>query len=779
MRASKILSNLQPQFSVTLEHIVRMLPNSFDSVKWLFYSGKGRRKFRDSSLQLVFSDKECTHEKSCQCDVSVLIQCGDTYSQTFNRGDPPLSQRDMNLKIIEWIQSTFMIGSSGLLLRPYPDSSVILKLGLEFSKNMQRIDGPFFHKSKNSGGSLPPVDPRVVTSVKIADYITLTKACGFEIFSPGEMEEQIFLDTKLFPNPRSAAFYERNKTKVPSLSVLAARKFVEYNRVFGETNGRRHVIHALEGLSTTSKLQNTILLKDQNVAKVSEEQRQVIDKIERALDLHYRLLGTDKCINTIEAKINPKAFENIALHASNGMSEGIKKVVHVDGFTYIYNPSGKKFEHYQSTMRSMFTCFAKRHSPLVTWSISPKFEMKFSTDKQSDDNAYHRWMNKHRIFEIPNAIYVYMERIMLFVRKILENNTRIKIGHRWPKGGADYLFKGLNIEGVFGDGDFEKFDQSIHAFFTNLFYSTLMIYYKEGPDEDLMRWISKQLAENCVARISHLYDDVWAEVLGGLPSGAYSTSNCGSWILHLMYCLFLTVVMDDLRMSKNRNLLRRIEVDIETGRIWIIVYGDDHVIHSMEEVNHLVGEQAFANWIGRVWNMKIRDLNNKKPLLSVVRNGELQSRGIVFLKQYFIKCNLPIPEPPTMVPFRPKSEIGWKAVWGREGKPRTLIDVSLSSLGIAYTMMGVNGIAHEWLQNLYDAICSFFDEGEFEKAIAEKVETMDIRKYRQYGISRETLLGGFPNRKILMLQNSKVDSYHTQDRDVWPMNHEDAFIYDD
>jgi len=613
-------------------------------------------------------------------------------SQNFFRGNPAIPQREMNRRIVLWIEENFQIGASTLISRPMPDPLPGFRMGIHNSNNMREVKGPYYHKLLVCSGEPPAVHSNGVVAVKVADSM-IFDLFGVMRLTSDVLDERVFLPSKRFPNPHfkpdSSFKTAQGGTQIPHLWILAARQVAEYNRIFGETNGRPHAIHALENLDKNNKYQDTLLLKDQMVSRLTEEQRFVVNKLERALDLHHSLLGTDKYIGKIPAKLDPRSLRGLPLHSSQGSEPGIIQTMFKDGITYILNPRGKKYENYESTIKELYDHIKNRKPIYISWEISPKHEMKFSTEKQKDDETYRKWRAKHRIFEIPRAIYVYMERLVLFVRKILENNTRIKIGHKWPRGGADFLFRGLGLDGVFGDGDFEKFDQSIHAFFTNLFYSTMMIYYGDGPDREEIKWICEQLARNCVSRISHLYDEIWAEVIGGLPSGAFSTSNCGSWILHLLFCLFLISVVDDFIAAGNRVMVRRVERTIHSGQTWIVVYGDDHVVSTPLDLADVVGEGPFAEWTGRVWGMRIRDLRTKVKLLSQARNGELQYKGIVFLKQYFVECDLPIPNPPKMVPFRPKSEVCYKAVWGLSGQVRTESDMMLSALGIAYTMMGV------------------------------------------------------------------------------------------
>jgi len=504
-------------------------------------------------------------------------------------------------------------------------------------------------------------------------------------------------------------------------------------------------------------------LMDQPVKDLTELQIKALTGLDEALDRHHKLLGTLDRIGTVPAEIDPRSLQNIALHSSGGLRPGVTTRKIDGGIEYIQTARGKKWDHYEQDMLQLFRCMDGSMTFPVYWAITPKHEMKFSLSKQGTEEEFDKWNRKHRIFVIPSAIFIYAERILLFVKKTLEKNTRIKIGHRWPQGGADFLFKGLRVDGILGDGDFEKFDQSIHSFFINLFYSHLLVYYGPGKDRKILEWLAQQLAAHCTVRLTHLFRSVWAQIIGGLPSGAYCTSHLGSWVLHLLFCLFLVNLIRDLETVERFDLVDQIERALDDGSLWIIVYGDDHITHSPSHLVHLTGEKRFSEWMASVWGMRIRDRRDSPPLLSKVKDGELVVPGVVFLQNYFIKNDHEFPNAPKMLPFRPTSAVVWKAVWGGSGSCRTAADCALSALGIAYTMMGVNLDAHLWLEDFFYSLMVFLPSDRLDQLLQDACDRADMRKYQQFGLGRATITQGFPDREMLLLKNTVNPAYHEMD----------------
>jgi len=733
--------------------------------KWLFSHHSARRAVRSGLLKITMSDADCVHNKQCLCDMHVelrLIVDGDVdWSATFKRYNPSLrSNFQMYQELAANLEARYFIGPHGLVSRSHVDKDVYLKLGISNSQNMFLASAPFNYSTDPDSAPEVKFDPKIIVSVKAADYQFLLDS--MLPVSADFLEKNVFLPSSTFPNPK---FQEK---RIPSLFVLAARKAVQYNRIFGDTNGRPHFRHALQGLTEDQKLENTILLMDRPVKDVTPLQRSVLEYTEEAMDRMHQMNDTAKYIGTVDAKFNPCSLKDVQLGASNGLYPGQVVKIKYDGLTYTISDKGKKYENFEAVMKKLLRCIDTRTDIQVFWAIVPKHEMKFSFTAQLNQDEYDKWIKKHRIFLIPSSIFIFAERMLIYARKIFESSTRIKVGHKWPRGGADYLFRGLKIDGVsFGDGDFSKYDQSIHSILMNIFYSSMLIYYKrEGPNRAAMEWLCDQLAKNCVVRLTHMLRGHWAFVVGGLPSGAFSTSHAGSWIVLFLYCLFLSTVVRDLCSAGKDDLAAEIERMIMEALIWIITYGDDHNTAAPDEVYDLVGEKAFADWLETIWDMQIRDRRDRVPLLSLVRNGEMVSKGLIFLKHYFIKCTFDIPNPPKMVPFRPTSDLVMKAVISRNATIRNVPDSVLSTVGVIYGTMGVNEFAYKWLRNYYHALLVHMEGGIDNPIYRKLVLGVDLRRLRQFGMDASTFSRPFPELRDLQLMNSVDLGYHSVSRDI-------------
>lgn len=77
--------------------------------------------------------------------------------------------------------------------------------------------------------------------------------------------------------------------------------------------------------------------------------------------------------------------------------------------------------------------------PTVNWVTPPKNEVFYAFDKQMDDEKWYVFVNKLRVFNIPSAVFIYLERMASLVRHIRERGRVIRIGHRWPRGGGDTI----------------------------------------------------------------------------------------------------------------------------------------------------------------------------------------------------------------------------------------------------------------------------------------------------------------------------------------------------
>jgi hypothetical protein len=480
-----------------------------------------------------------------------------------------------------------------------------------------------------------------------------------------------------------------------------------------------------------------------------------------------RAMGTTKEVGKTPLQLYTGSIHKIPVHSANGLYPyQVKPTITKDGVRYTVSPRGQKCENIMQVMKALFRHADDREPFEVCWSMSPKSAMEISHLDQATEEEYHAWLAKHRLFIIPSAHLILAERLIVYFSKLIEQNTEIKIGFKWPHGGADFLFKGYNLDSNtrFHDGDFSKLDQTIHQVLMRLFYSTRFQYNSAtGPDASVMNWLIDQLVSHVTVRLTHLMEGLWARVTGEMPSGAWATSHGDSWRVLFLWYLFVSCTLAGM---EDEEMLVEIERLFDERKIGIIVYGDDHVVILVAYVEEILGEPAFAQWVGTVWNMKIRDIRVGLSLLSEVRNGELVKgkEGVVFLKHYLIKCTLSIPNPPTMIPFRPKSQVAPRVVWGSVGDDRNAYDCLLTCLGLAYGLMGTNPDLHMWLSHFYSSLASSVKLDD-KNAWAAAYDRFNFSKFRLYGLTKDVLKRGFPDLRKVQANNSVDFGYHTVNRD--------------
>jgi len=240
-----------------------------------------------------------------------------------------------------------------------------------------------------------------------------------------------------------------------------------------------------------------------------------------------------------------------------------------------------------------------------------------------------------------------------------------------------------------------------------------------------------------------------------MPSGAYSTSHGDSWILALMFWWFI----EHLR-NESPDMRRKIDLWYGKGKIFIVVYGDDHIIGAHKEVAQWINEVKFASWLFKFLDMEVRDINVKVPVLSVAGNcGGVLVKGVVFLKRYLIE------RPPhfnantaPIVAYRPTWTYYYKLPFG-SGAKRSIYDTILSCIGNAYDTFGTNVHAFNFLSFIH-AFCMTNPQVRgmsarevYTKMIASADRSDVTSVVRKMNVTKEQLEEGFPTLDNLARRN--------------------------
>jgi len=351
------------------------------------------------------------------------------------------------------------------------------------------------------------------------------------------------------------------------------------------------------------------------------------------------------------------------------------------------------------------------------------------------------------------------------VRQLKEHGWVIAVGHSHSRGGGDVLAKMLGIDlkncmkPVIEEGDAKKFDQSVLEFFTNLYFSTMLVH--EDPlsrDYEMKKKIIEWLAENMAARLTRLFANYWAFVRGQVPSGCWNTSHMDSWIMAMYFCLF--------GLWQIQNAPEELQEELEEALfniIMIIVYGDDHAWNKGEGVSaQYFSADEFARFCKKYFDVDVRDLVTGATFLSDTFDGFLVRKGLTFLRHQFImnpekgqgQCNF--------IPFREWREFLIRAVWGRETSSRDCLSVMMSCIGHAYGTYASNYPAYRRLFLLFESLVQISGVSphiSLKEAIGRQTHD-DLKKLRQIGISPEEVLRGFPSWKTLIAKNVMDWNYH-------------------
>jgi len=725
----------------------------------------------------------CQHIQGCVCDLEAIFVAGENSDLIWVRRTEASSEKT-NLHMIEElkrrIHSRYEVRDGKLLgrIRPLSDSEM-LKIDIQSSGN---TNIRFVHLNM---GSLPlrsitikPMDPAIISSVMNGEVQWFA--------SRGLQRTRRWFEQNVWrPYPRFCPDLEMKirryeKSGTFSLLVMAAREVSGFNAAFGMNHGRPHVISALENLSG-EKIRQVMMSHSRPSDVMTDGLRKVLENVPNALDLMYEAWGLTGKINTQPAKLDPVRMEGMYFGASAGKYfENAKEfdLGKQDGVrARLIRKMGAQSIHAHTAVMERLKSYVKDGEPLPP-SISVtnvKNEFKFSRwEKQKDAASFAKWKMAARTYEIVDKLLVEMERLTMTNRSVLEKSgprASIAIGSKWTEGGAQHFMNYFKVKygeewkRAAGDGDIDKLDQSIHYIWLQFFVTMGGVYTNSNhPD---YQWYMDMVAE-CAKRLSvrlvHFFADLWAIVVGKMPSGAWMTSHGDSWIMALWYFLFLV-----MEVASEPDLKKRSQLMEQALEAFFKVYGDD----SISAADRLSGTylrfnyENFNEWLQKYLIVRARDVRKDVEWCASVRNGRLNNDSIVFLKQYIIRNRQD--GATRYLPFRPIDEYQMKAVWGREPKARDIYDFMMSILGNAYGTNGTNYEAWWWLRCVYLAACEGRDTELSLKTVQDRVnqDSSEIKKWRMKGIHVNDLVNGYPSWANLVSRNEFDPAVHCMPVSDW------------
>jgi len=549
-----------------------------------------------------------------------------------------------------------------------------------------------------------------------------------------------------------------------SLVSLIYRQQSAYWHAYGTHHGRMTYIAAQAGLYP-HKFADAIGAYQRHVNDVFDVAKGPLAYLNLATDYMYSAMGITE-FQTIPCSLDFSNLDDVYLGSSSGIHSG-PSVTHElpDNVKIKISPNGKKAENFEADINKIFNFLVSEQEFEVFFSISPKNENFFDKLKLYDKELYERWESKLRLFIIPTSTFVLAEKLVSKIRMLVERGKIIQIGRKWSWGGAQFiahllgLNKGMYWDPVLVEGDIKNFDQSVNVIFVRWYMSTMLIHENpKDPDYLFKQKIVEYLAKNLMCRLTRLFSNLWAQVIGGVPSGIFNTSHMDSWIMALYVFLFLVWQLVNAQECDKE------ELETAIHSFALLVYGDDHLWNKGFGLTAVkFSGTLFAQFMKEMFDVTVRDIYDGIPLCSKVMNGQLVSRGACFLRHFFVENPYgALPGQADVVPFRETFEYISRAVHGRETKNRDLMDVLLSVIGHAYGTYASNKIAYDTLHCMFKAIITEVNLPIHTVLgdVVARVGDDDIRKLRQMAITVEDVLHGFPKWETLVERNTYKPSVH-------------------
>jgi hypothetical protein len=642
--------------------------------------------------------------------------------------------------------------------------------------NIKFVNIPVFAGVYSNNSPTRPLDIRIERAAQEADIVFFHELGISE-------SRKFFLDHVWDPSPNLCPWHNERMKKqkqeqlgqVPSLLALSMASLSPYNKAIGMTNGRPHVVSALDNVEGEKHLEAIAKQAKPNDV-VTPALAEVLDHVPEAMTLMLHSFGSLESVGKMSPEISTSRCDGMFLGAAAGyfFCPATLLVYDQDGedVEIVVNPSQKKIHSHHAVMRA-FADFIAGHDPIdCPFTKNTKNENYFSIgEKQKDDATYKKWKGKVRTYEIPNEFFIILERISNMTRMLLERGNNISVGMKQSKGGFDKMAERLSL--VFGkewkrrigDGDFDALDQNIHSAFMNLFYSMALVYFdSKHPDYVYQKRIITYLAKVVSARLVRIFQRLWAILIGSMPSGCWMTSHGDSWIVSLWFFLFCVMQIKlmplDIAEEAERQLVEKI--------INIIVYGDDHADSVLRSViAYWINEKAFAEWCSFYLSVTIRDVRDDVPFVAYPVGGHRGNDSLVYLKHYSVRNRHQGKDQPKYLPYRDIGEYALRAVHGREVKDRDIYDFALSLMGHGYGTYASNYYAYLWLRSAYTACFRQMEDKEaFLGLVLDRSHTNSdfIKKMRQVGISLEDMQKGFPSWASLIEKNAYDPVYHNHFR---------------
>jgi len=463
---------------------------------------------------------------------------------------------------------------------------------------------------------------------------------------------------------------------------------------------RCRVAYSTNNLSATKKIRLMSEYKN-NTAYRGDGFHTICRLMPSALECLYKVLECDKYVGTVDLEYSPLKFLSYVKLTTGGgiMPTPTGTTMHNGVKTYFHN-TGKKLFMIEACMRYfhrwIMSVFKGKPIPFVDFEIIRAKQEWRKELEELDEESLTSLHDKMREFFIPSLPMIFLSDVLYADRMVFERGNVIRVGMKFWHGGAYELAKYMNYDVpdlFWADGDISKIDKNIQDFFLMAYVACGSRYFNwESYDEqsaNALTYLIKTLMYHISHKVVLHLGTYWRFMRGVMYSGGKETSHGDSWILGLIFFLYISSVADECPSISNL-----IFTCVNNGFIRIVIYGDDHIWCCPKLLRSVINVKGFAQFLQDIVQMSLRAYKEYDSFLSIPNyvTGELSVAGPKFLKRYFVVSNTPDLAP--VLPFKPLKESMVNMMTNKNDS--TPVEILLSAIGGGWDNMGTNEVAYRY-----------------------------------------------------------------------------------
>jgi len=718
-------------------------------LRYMFY-GHTRR------YELEWEGREnCSHmDTRCRCTlIGTLLIDGEKDVCKIPRvlNGEVLTAKKQMIELMKYTVSKYVVydGKVIPLTNPLDKGRALLKFGFEFySTPTNRLIRPPFHATNMPRPKPVEVMPNLRRVIR-------------------QIDKRYFANMGL-SHLLSGEHLKDASTKVRSLKASCLRMFSFEALFYSLFGGNKAVVNTMENLEPEKIVK--LFSEFSNNTQSREGFTELRPLMARAVRRIENLLNCRKDYKSIDFIYDGAELLSFVTRgtSSAGIRPGVEYTVNGPDYRERYITGGKKSDqfveyavHFDEFIHRLVqnSCELKSFDKLEDFEIycvmRMKDEFKYSYPPTAEECALLKM--KCREFFIPNLSQQFLSKLLMSPRQILERGDVIRIGQKWNHGEAqrfsEYMH-GSYPNMRWHTGDIAKIDKNIRDWLLTMYVKTGSFYFSH-PDElshKLHHALTILLSERINVKTVLHVGGQWTLIKGMMYSGGYETSHGDSWILLFAFCLYL-----EYTMAVNTERAYLIDKALLRGLIRIVVYGDDHVFCTPDELADILNEQTFGIFLKRFIGLEIRDAVSIPYFHTSISDSDMIIRpGVVFLKIYFIIKEFVEDEDfPVIYPFKPTHDTMIKLFCN---KANLEITYPLQAIGQAYDTRGTNVTAYNLVKHFYDYYIRILDKSprELFNMAMEASDNVALRNLvGRTGITLEEMAKGFPSRHMLLALHKK------------------------